>query len=206
MENLLQHGFFTGGNTFRKYSPTFVWGPLQVAMYIFVMMYLSLWDAEEPLLWHPEHFLPLLLHWPQCSQGCFSYPFFLAPYYHAAFLPLLKYTSPKEPPPCLRGSAMSCSGWVGAGWNQLCLAWGSPGLSSQRSLQPPPATNTWVYTHNMLKLKKHTTWLRSLCDSIASLAKPNHYLWKKRVNEKCESCKTWLSEITWGMLIQISCT
>jgi len=38
----------------------------------------SSWAAgEKSLLWRLEHLLPLLLHWPWCLQGTFSYVFIL---------------------------------------------------------------------------------------------------------------------------------
>lgn len=49
------------------------------------------------------------------------------------FPSFLKYTFPEAPPCWLRGSAVLCGGVVGAGWNHMGPAWGSPGLSTQRS-------------------------------------------------------------------------
>ena len=52
-------------------------------------------------------------------------------------LPFLKYAFPEAPPSWLLGSAVPCCGSIGASWNRLCPAQGSPGLSSQRlPLQP----------------------------------------------------------------------
>lgn len=51
------------------------------------------------------------------------------------FCPFL-HMHPKMPPPWLWGSAVPCSGWVGCGWNRLCLARGSPSLSSQGLADP----------------------------------------------------------------------
>lgn len=58
-----------------------------------------------------------------CSQGCFSHS---SPHSSllGSILHFLTQAFPKVLPSWLWGSAESCSGSVGAGWNQLYPAWG----------------------------------------------------------------------------------
>jgi len=56
------------------------------------------------------------------------------------------YAFPKAPASWLRVLAVPYGWSFGASWNQLCLAWDSPGLSSQRSLLQPPIVNTLPQT------------------------------------------------------------
>lgn len=69
------------------------------------------------LLWHLKQFLPFLLLWPWCWEGCFT--FFLTPLCHAAFS-LSCRPLPRGGPASLICSAVSCV-HCRAAWNQLCL-------------------------------------------------------------------------------------
>lgn len=58
----------------------------------------------------------------------------------SVFLPFLEYVFPEVAPAWPRGSAVSCSGSVGAGWNWPCPAQGSPHpLLTEAILQAPSA-------------------------------------------------------------------
>lgn len=65
-----------------------------------------------------------------------SHTFFSLILFYSFFLPFLKPLFLEVPLFWLRGSAMPCGRWVGAGWNHPCPARGSPGPSSQSPLQP----------------------------------------------------------------------
>lgn len=80
----------------------------------------------------PPHFI-----WPWCSLCCFSFFLFPPPLAVWSFLPFLACAFPEAPPPWLWVSAVPCSASTEADWNRLCLAWDSPGHSSQR---PPCST------------------------------------------------------------------
>jgi len=59
----------------------------------------------------------------------------------------------------LRGSAVPGCGWVGAIWDWLCLAWGSPGRSSEAPAVP--AASAWApapYTPNFLSNSLSSQW------------------------------------------------
>ena len=75
---------------------------------------------------------PLFVHSPWCLQGCLSHWFSSLLTLLQDVLNFLKHFFPEAPPSWLRGSVMPSGGSVGANWKWLCLAWGSPGLSSQR--------------------------------------------------------------------------
>ena len=97
--------------------------------------------AGETTLQCLEHLLPLLLHWPQCLQGCSSQTFLTAA--AQQFLPFLKYAVTEAPPASLMGSAL---GSVGSILEPAALVlsstWAAPGLLLQRSaLQPPHYEN-----------------------------------------------------------------
>ena len=87
----------------------------------------------------------LLLHWPWCLQGCFSYIF--SPLSSAViavaqfFFPLLNYVIPEALPQSLVGSALASSG---AGWHQLCRTLGKLLAASHRSHPYSPTTSKTV--------------------------------------------------------------
>lgn len=88
----------------------------------------------------PEPPLPSLLLWPQRSLCCFS-PFLP----RCSFAFFLKYINPVVPPSWSRVSVVPCNGSTGAGCKLLCLAWSSPGLSSQKQLHScsPSPLKSW---------------------------------------------------------------
>lgn len=69
---LVQHGFSTGFNSFRKYPPALVWGPPWAIVSIAALVWSSQKAAGELLLWCLRHLLPLLILWPWSSQDHFS--------------------------------------------------------------------------------------------------------------------------------------
>lgn len=78
--------------------------------------------------------------------ACFSHSS-LSQLLHSGFCPFCMQALPEVPSPWLQGSAMPRL--AGAGWRHLCLAWDSPGLSSQGALQPP-ATSVLPHIPQML--------------------------------------------------------
>ena len=111
--------------SFTKYLTAPSWGFPWAAVCIFAPEWPSmicreitapLWSSpgteKECLLWHLEHLLPLLLLWAWCPQDM--------------------------PPSWLSGSSVRCGELVGAGWNWLCPASGSPSLSSHKMPMQAP--------------------------------------------------------------------
>lgn len=112
------------------------------------------------LLWHLEHFLPLLLR-PCCSLCCFSLLFVpssslwhFLPFLNSAFLEVL--------PVSLRGSAGSRCGSVGATWDRAV-----PGLFPQGPpLQPPCCQHLARYTQYSRIYKSCSSWRRKHCADL----------------------------------------
>jgi len=130
--------------SFRAHLPVLAWGPLQAAVWISAL----LWSSPAPGV-PPPLFLPTLVF-----KLLFLTFTFLSSSLVWHFLPFLKYFFPEAPSSWLWGSAMLCSGPLGAGWNWLCPACGSPGLPSQRpSCSPPPPKPG--YGHSVQKLSEN---------------------------------------------------
>lgn len=68
-----------------------------------------------------EHLFPSFFL-PWCLKGCVS------PFFFPCSLCFLTHIFPEMPSSCLRGSAVPCGTFVGANWNRLCQAQGSPSL------------------------------------------------------------------------------
>lgn len=106
--NLLQHGSSMGCGSFGAYPPAPEWDPPQAAVWISAPVWSPPQAAGESLLWCSPSSLTLV------SAGCFShFPSLLT--LLCSTLPFLKHVSPEVPPAWLTGSAVSCSGSVGAG-------------------------------------------------------------------------------------------
>lgn len=63
---------------FLQKKPALPWAPLHgLRFWLGVCSCMGLLVPGKLLLWHLEHLLPLVLHWPQCLQGCFPHIFSL---------------------------------------------------------------------------------------------------------------------------------
>ena len=135
--------------------------------------------AGESLLPHLEHFLTLLLPWPQCLQNCFSHIFSLLspPAIAGVFFPLLNYVIPEVQPTPLMISALGQQRvhlWANCHWLYQ-TQWKLLTASHRSHPCSPPTTKTLPH-------------------------KPNaHYLqqkWWRGTNRKCYS----LTLISFGSL------
>lgn len=104
-----------------------VWSPPQAAVWISTLVLSSPGAAGKSLIQHLEHLFPFLLTlFADLLLTIFSF----APHCLCSILHFLVFS---EVTSYTRGSAMTWGGFTGASWDQLCLAWGSTCLFSQRS-------------------------------------------------------------------------
>ena len=116
--------------------------------------------AGESLLWHLEHLLPLLLHWPWCLQSCFSHIISLLSPAEVAvvqgFFPFLNMLSQRR-----YHRRWWAQPWpaVGSSWSQLALALSDIGEASS-SFSQPRKPNTWVSSEYLEEYHSQTLHCR----------------------------------------------
>jgi len=154
---LVQHGSFPWATDLQEIPHALVWFPPWAARRQPASLWSLPWAAGESLLWCLEHRLLLL---SASGGGAFSHIFFfLTPHRHAVICPFTEalfftYFNPSPPLSVILALSLICLimfsqrcchhgqgaqlcpvvGSAGAGWDQLCLARESPGLSSPRLL------------------------------------------------------------------------
>lgn len=162
---LQQHGHSTDHSSFRKYPAAFCWEPPEIAVRISALAWFSPRAAEIYQLHQgvssscsETSALASVAPLPTPSLTLASTRWFSSLLSTSTASFATSYPCfPKGAHKWLRGSAVPCGGFIGADWNQLCPAWGSPDLLRQGPpCSPPHCQLLDTYTPPLQRSKKLT--------------------------------------------------